>query len=175
MISKLNDLKLTTERLIIRTVLESDLQQIYPIHSNSEVNKYLPYNTWQNWEAAEQWMKMVQEKRQDAIAEQYVIERRSDAKLIGTCLAFDFDQESHSAYFGYVLARDTWKQGFMLEAMQTFVPALQKELSLTSLLANVERENIASQALLTKLGFSHVDTTVEEDEVHLCRFRKSFP
>lgn len=183
MISKLGQLSLETERLRIRPIEDRDVKAIYPIHTDPIVNQHLPYDTWLNWDDAKHWYARVLERRKNQEAEQFIIERTSNLELIGTCIAFNYSDQSienqsvnnnRCIEFGYVLARHAWKQGYMQEAMSAFIPALQKHLSLSTIKASVGNDNTASLALLNKPGFKHVDTTIEEDGVHLCRLRKNF-
>jgi RimJ/RimL family protein N-acetyltransferase len=62
----------------------------------------------------------------------------------------------------------------MQEAMAAFIPELQQRLALARLVASVERENSASLKLLDKFKFEHVDTTIEDGDVHLFKLHKSF-
>jgi len=84
-------------------------------------------------------------------------------QLIGTCLAFHFGELDKSCEFGYVLAPDYWRGGFMLEAMQAFVPSLFDHFGLTKLSATVEAENSASIKLLEKMHFKLLNTEQEGD------------
>jgi ribosomal-protein-alanine N-acetyltransferase len=77
----------------------------------------------------------------------------SDRRLVGTCLAFDFDTHAREIEFGYVLSADHWGQGYMIEAMQAFTAALSGTLALNSLKVCVNKSNAASLSLLKKLGF----------------------
>ena len=97
---------------------------------------------------------------------------RIDSRLIGSCIVFGFDASQASVEVGYVLHPDFWGQGYMLEAMQAFIGALQERLNLRQLKASVEEPNVASSKLLKKLGFSHSNTSVEESGVVLHHWAK---
>jgi len=159
-INKLKALSLSTDRLSIRPIIDADLRAIYAIHTNPVVNRHLPYDTWHDWDDAKHWYAYVQERRASGIAEQFVIE--TDTTLIGTCIAFNHDVKTQSLEFGYVLNQDYWGNGYMYEAMQAFVPALQDTLDLELLTASVEVDNTSSLKLLDKLGFSRSRRFVEE-------------
>jgi len=167
MINSLTNLVTVTERLRIRLVQESDLKHIYPIHSDLEVNQFLPYDTWLDWSDAERWFALVQQRQQRNEALQFILETNSSHSLVGTCIVFDYDQSQHSIEVGYVLGQQAWKKGYMFEALISFLPALKE------FVANVESKNITSLALLNKLGFLVTDQT-EEDQVMLLRLEKTF-
>ncbi|RBP53609.1 GNAT family N-acetyltransferase [Arenicella xantha] len=174
MIEQLTQLKIETERLRIRRIEDADVKAIYPIHSEPVVNRYLPYDTWTSWDDAKHWYARVLERRRILEAEQFVIELKDSANIIGTCIAFSFCPNARSLEFGYVLGRAAWKQGYMLEAMSSFVPTLQQRLALNTLIARVESDNLASLALVKKLGFKHIDTMISSDGVHLCQLQKQY-
>lgn len=174
MIEQLSDLNIETKRLRIRRVEDNDVKAIYPIHSEPLVNRFLPYDTWTTWEDAKHWYARVLERRRIGEAEQFVIETKQSPRIIGTCIAFSYCADTRSLEFGYVLGIENWNQGYMFEAMSAFVPAVQQRLQLKQLLARVTAENLASLALLKKLAFRHVDTTVNNDGVHSETLQKQF-
>ena len=152
-VQQLASLSLKTQRLEIRRLIHSDLSDILDIHSVQKVNRFIPYQTWQNMDDALTWFDYVEQRRADDIAEQFVIIRLSDQRLVGTCLAFDFDAQRKEIEFGYVLSPKHWGQGYLVEAMQGFTAALSDTLALNSVKACVDKANTASLNLLTKLGF----------------------
>lgn len=176
----LAELVVHTQRLCIRPVRHDDLKQILQIHQNSKVNQYLPYETWRDSEQANVWFEQVQERRSDGTSEQFVIECLdfSPNTIIGTCLAFianvQDEPELSRVYFGYVLAEPMWRHGFMFEAMQAFVPVLREKLNLSTLFATVETANQPSIRLLERLGFTMVETQIDEDQTEVYLFEKEF-
>ena len=153
MISQLSEIREETERLIIRIAKRDDLESIYAIHSCHEVNQYIPYETWTNWDDALKWHGRVEHRRSIDDAEQFVIIRKSDQQLIGTCIAFGFNHSDQSCEFGYVLKHDYWHQGYMFEAMQPFVQALLSHSEIQAVRAVVKSHNKASLKLLSSLNF----------------------
>ncbi len=152
---------INTDRLCIRPYQENDLPLVYGIHCVKRVNQYLPYNTWRSQHDALDWHDAVLERRKNQQAEQYVILKKGT--LIGTCLAFNYQELSKECGFGYVLGDKYWQQGLMSEAMAEFVPALADHLKLVKLNATVESDNIASIKLLEKLKFKLGSTEAEKD------------
>ena len=146
-------LYLETERLLIRPAEEADLESIYQIHADDEVNRYLPYDTWLSRNDASDWYKRVQRRRQQNDAEQFVVIHAINQKIVGTCTVFDFDVSDFSCELGYVLNRLCWNRGFMFEAMKALTEYLLSQDSITSVRAVVEAKNTSSLKLLKKLGF----------------------
>lgn len=174
MINLLTELTITTQRLRLRRIAETDLKQIYQIHSDPEVNRYLPYHTWKNWSDAESWLATILQRRANNEAEQFVIETQTDNTIVGTCIVFGHDANKHSLELGYVLAKNAWKKGFMFEALLALLPELAKHLALKYVCANVEKENISSVALLEKLEFVQTGIKTDEDGTSLVQLAKVF-
>jgi len=163
-INQLNKHRLETDRLVIRVAKRDDLESIYAIHSCDEVNLYLPYETWVNWEDALKWHDRVEHRRSIEDAEQFVIIRKSDQQLIGTCIAFGFNCSDQSCEFGYVLKHDYWRQGYMIEAMQPFVQALLSYSEVQAVRAVVKSDNKSSLKLLSRLNFKVKAKIAGQDE-----------
>jgi ribosomal-protein-alanine N-acetyltransferase len=159
--------QLKTSRLSLRFTCEQDLPDIYAMHSIDEVNRYLPYTTWTKYQDALDWFARLQLRRAQAEAQQYIISLDADTSYIGSCIVFGFDESDASIEIGYVLHPDHWGKGYMFEAMRVFVDSLRQQLQAKRIKASVEQPNIASLALLRKLGFHHSHTTTEANNIQL--------
>lgn len=159
---KLSQLYLETTRVCIRPVTRADLPAFYEMHSIDEVNAYLPYATWQNEADAKDWFAKVRKRRYEQESEQYVLERKHDRKIIGSCIVFDFDESEDSLEFGYVLNKKFWGQGYMYDAMTGLMAGLSKDIGIRNVRATVNLENTPSLRLLGKLGFSKLSEKTEE-------------
>lgn len=173
MIAKLSSFRLETDRLAIRPVIQTDLEPVYAIHSEKQVNQYLPYETWQSWSDALAWYERVEKRRGEEDAEQFVIINKSDGVLLGTCIVFIHGADSESLELGYVLAKPHWGKGYMLEALSEFVPVLAKRLNLTKLMAVIESKNASSLKLISKLGFSELRQS-RVDDIDFIYFSRKF-
>ena len=162
-----------SDRLNIRPIEQSDLVNIIPIHSDDLVNQYLPYDTWKTDADAQAWYDRIQTLSGNIIEQQLIIELLDNSELIGTCLFMNHDKQNHTAEFGYVLGSQYWRQGYMHEAMSAFISYLANDLSLLSLQATIDTENIASIKLIEKLGFSANKQSAEEIKENLISYTKN--
>lgn len=169
MINKLSSLSLVSERLLIRPVEQADLEAVYSIHVDEQVNQFLPYDTWTQWSDALAWLERVETRRTIAEAEQFVIRKRCGQQLVGTCIVFDFDASDQSFELGYVLHRDHWGNGYMLEACQALVDELLSMSELEAVRAVVKTENKSSLNLLSKLGFELIYSDSDESNTSYLR------
>lgn len=173
MYNKLSQLRVETDRLFIRPVIQSDLQAFYDMHTVDEVNIYLPYSTWVTWDDAEQWFAKVQNRRELKESEQYVLERKQDSKVVGSCIVFNFIETEQSVEFGYVLNRQAWGLGYMQEAIIGLMASLKKHAEVHQMRAQVELNNQASLSLLNKLGFKKIGEKLEEENKRLATFTRA--
>lgn len=177
MIRQLASFTLTTERLRIRPVEKIDLESIYHIHSDHQVNQYLPYQTWRTWDDARIWYARVLMRRRQELAQQFVIVRNEDSTLIGSCIVFIHEFDSDNLELGYVLGRAHWGQGYMHEALNDFVPTIAGALQLEKMYAIIDTRNRASRKLIRKLGFTethHESDQQDDKKVELAHYRRDF-
>ena len=142
-------------RLTLRPVSGDDLPDLFEVNSSDEVTRYLPYTAWQTREDGTSWLARMQALADAGSAVQLVMQRRADAKVIGTLLLFRFDEASARIELGYVLGRAHWRQGYAREALQAACGQAFGALGIRRIEAEVQPDNRASNALLLALGFVH--------------------
>ena len=140
-----------TARLKIRLVQESDLPWLLEI--NSEITRYLPYESWKGMADGQAWYDRMSARLAGGEAGQFVIEWRESGRVIGSCLLFRFEKASARAELGYLLAREFWGTGCMLEAMNAFIAFAFGSMGLRRLEAEIDPRNVSSARLLERLGF----------------------
>lgn len=74
--------------------------------------------------------------------------------IIGT-LGFNNFTKRHRANIGYDLQADFWTQGFMTEALKTVIEYGFNELNINRIEAEVMPGNVASEKVLSKIGFKN--------------------
>jgi [ribosomal protein S5]-alanine N-acetyltransferase len=147
------DIKIETNRLTIRLVEESDLPSLFAVNADDAVTRYLPYESWKSVADGEAWFSRAAARLAAGEAGQFVIVHRESRRVVGTCLLFRFEESSARAEVGYVLAREYWGAGYMLEAMKAFVAFAFEQLGMQRLEAEIDPRNVSSAKLLERLGF----------------------
>lgn len=145
--------QVTTVRLIIRPIRETDLPALLEVNGDETVTRFLPYPTWRGLADGEAWLARMRGLEAGGTAAQYVIEQRDQSRAIGSILLFRIDEKNARAELGYVLARAYWGSGYMHEALAAFVRLCFGEWHLRRLEAEVNPANQASARVLTRLGF----------------------
>ncbi len=144
---------LSTERLILRPLAESDASALFEIHAHPEVMRYWASPPWTAMEQAHERITMGQEGFATGKNFQYGIERRDDGVLLGICSLFSFNLPSRRAEMGYALGRPFWGVGYMHEALNALVDHAFGILDLNRLEADIDPRNLASAKTLARLGF----------------------
>lgn len=150
----LDEIEIKTERLTVRPVTEADLEGLMAINGDPEVTNFLPYATWESPEDASAWYQRMANFSRETGARQLVLVHTQQQLVIGTLLAFKFDEASRRAELGYVIGRSHWRQGFASEAVRALLVHLFGTQGLRRVEAEVNPENAASCALLKALGFT---------------------
>jgi ribosomal-protein-alanine N-acetyltransferase len=130
-----------------------DVPRLLDVNADDEVTRFLPYASWKDMADGEAWFERALARLEAGEAGQFVIVHRESARVIGGCLLFRIEPSSARAEIGYVLGRQHWGAGYMLEAMKGFVKFAFEEMDLRRLEAEIDPRNAASAKLLGRLGF----------------------
>lgn len=147
----MNTPMLETERLILRKFTENDLEALFLILKDEEVNRFLPWFPMKNLE--ETW-----EFYEERYAAQYA---KPQGYAYAICLKEDdipigyikVDMEEHHD-FGYGLRKEFWHRGIVTEAGKAVVEQVKKD-GLTYITATHDKENPRSGNVMKKLGMKY--------------------
>lgn len=147
----MNTPALETERLVLRRFTERDLEALFLILKDEEVNKFLP---WYPLKSIEEARKFYEERYAAKYAEPqgyaYAICLRRDNFPIGY---IKVDMEEHHD-FGYGLRKEFWHQGIVTEAGQAVVEQVKKD-GLPYITATHDRNNPRSGNVMQKVGMTY--------------------
>ena len=167
------NLRVETQRLLISPFEDKDLKFVYEMHSNDNVNKFIPYTTWNNWDDAENWLNMIHQRRQEKEAQLFALRNKETDTLVGTSLVFNADKTNQDLNFGYVIEQTNWGQGYASEAVKGISDALLRRSEIPVLNATIQEGNVASMKVLLKIGFREISKDIEEDGTKIRRFKKA--
>ena len=144
---------LETARLQLRALSVEDTPFIYSHFGNAEVAQYLmdepPLTEYAEAEAIIQFYQEPAGKPYN----RWVIVRKSDQQLMGTCGYHKWDKRQFRAEIGYDLSPDFWGQGYMAEALTAVIQHGFARMDLHRIEAIVYLDNGRSVRLLQRLGF----------------------
>ena len=147
----MNTPTLKTERLILRKFTQDDVQALYLILKDEEVNTFLPWFPAKSIEDAEmfyQELYAAQYEKPQAYA--YAICLKSENVPIGY-IKVDMD-ESHD--FGYALRKEFWHKGITTEAGKAVVEQVKKD-GLSYITATHDVNNARSGGVMKQVGMTY--------------------
>jgi len=144
---------LASPRLLLRQPARTDVDEVLRIFSDPEVLRY--YNVDQ-MTTREEALAMIEGRRRRyemGYGIRWGIYLRENDRYIGSCGFEVLHKPWHYAEIGYELARTYWKHGYMTEALTTMIEYGFEHLDLNRVEAQVEPPNVASKAVLLRIGF----------------------
>jgi RimJ/RimL family protein N-acetyltransferase len=144
---------LHTARTTLRPVQDSDLADLMAVNGDDAVTRFLPYASWLSLDDAAAWLARMQALVATGTAQQLVIERQADQRVIGTLLLFKWDEGSARLELGYALGSAHQRQGYAKEAVAAVCGHAFSQGGVRRIEAEVNPANTASNALLLSLGF----------------------
>jgi len=146
-------LVLPTTRLLLRPLVVADAPAVYAMHADPVTLRYWSTPPWAEPALAGE---LIARDLAAMAAGDYIrlgLQRRDDGRLIGLCTLFAFYLPSRRCEIGYILARDSWGQGYMHEALLALLDCGFGLLDLNRIEADIDPRNAGSQRTLDRLGF----------------------
>lgn len=147
----MNTPTLETERLILRKFTENDIEAMYKIYGDEDVNKFLP---WFSLRSLEETQLFFEERYASKYAQPqayaYAVCLKKDNIPIGY---INVDMEEHHD-FGYGLRKEFWSQGIMTEAGKAVVAQVKKD-GLPYITATHDRNNPRSGGVMKNIGMKY--------------------
>jgi RimJ/RimL family protein N-acetyltransferase len=150
----LTDITLQTARLVLRLPVLADADAIYAMRADPVVQRYGSHPPWTARQSALDWIDRNTRGMQAGEHAQFVIERREDGIVVGTCTLYHLDPQCRRAEIGYALALSEWGRGYANEAVSTMLDWGFDHLDLNRVEADIDPRNLPSARALERLGFT---------------------
>ena len=147
------EVSLRTKRLLLRPLDEADAPQLFLLHSDAQVSRYLSRPPWESIDKAIELIALDKEAHR---ARKYIrlgIQRTEDALLIGECSLHSLNEASRRAEVGYAMRPLAWGNGYMAEALAQLLQFAFETLQLNRIEADIDPRNQASARNLERFGF----------------------
>lgn len=148
---QMNTPTLKTERLILRKFTEQDMEALFLILQDEEVNQFFP---WYPVKSLEETRKFYEERYASIYAQPqgyaYAICLKEDNDPIGY---INIDMEEHHD-FGYGLRKEFWHQGIVTEAGKAVIEQVKKD-GLPYITATHDRNNLRSGGVMRNVGMKY--------------------
>jgi [ribosomal protein S5]-alanine N-acetyltransferase len=150
----MNEIYLKSERLNLRPINLSDLNNIHQLHSLPETDEFntlgIPENIEETKVILDQWISENQKEKNQIYT--FVIEFQQ--QFVGL-IALNLGKEKYkNAEFWYKLHANFWNKGFATEALKTLINFAFNDLKLHRITAGCAVENKGSIRVLEKVGMT---------------------
>lgn len=158
-----------TERLLLREIIEEDAQGFYELDSDPEVHKYLGNKPVKNIEQSRDIIKHVRKQYVENGIGRWAIIDKATKEFIGwSGLKYEKNLRENINYYdlGYRLKRKFWGKGI---ATETAIESLKygfDQLNIKEICAAAHTENVASNKILTNIGFEFIETFEFDGAIH---------
>ena len=154
----ITDIVLTTERLILRSWRESDLEDFYEYASVDGVGQMAGWSPHKDIEESGQILSRFIEGK-------HVFALEYQGKVIGSLGVEKYKEENYPQLaalqgreIGYVLSKAHWGQGLMPEAVKAVIEWLFRDIQLDFIICGHFDWNSQSRRVIEKCGFRYIKT-----------------
>ncbi|MDE7192194.1 MAG: GNAT family N-acetyltransferase [Clostridia bacterium] len=149
---KENTPTLYTERLVLRKFTEKDVDDMFLLYSDEEVNEFLPWFPMKTKYEVEKYLfNSIMPFYQKDVAYSYAIAQKSDDKVIGYVHINDIGESND---IGYALRKEFWRQGIVSEACFAILERL-RQVKLPFVTATHDIKNPHSGDVMKKIGMTY--------------------
>ncbi len=144
---------LTTERLVLREVEESDADAMFEMFQHPDVVAY--WSEWTDMSSADTRARiaaMIAERKANNQI-RWGITLRENGLYLGSAGFWRWQKAHRRGEIGYELGRNHWGNGYMKEALAPILAFGFESMNLHSVEANLDPNNARSARLLEGLGF----------------------
>jgi ribosomal-protein-alanine N-acetyltransferase len=146
---------LETERLLLRHLAPGDLDSLFALYNDPEVRRYFPEGTLTHEETKEELDWFLHGHPDHPELGLWATIHKDTGRFIGRCglLPWTIDQR-YEVEVAYLLDKAFWGQGLGTEAAQVILEYGFEKLHLQRLVCLIDRENLASIKVATKIGMT---------------------
>jgi ribosomal-protein-alanine N-acetyltransferase len=155
-------MKLETDRLILKEIDESNVDDILKIRSNEVINKYVLRNSPKTNYDALNFILTIKKNTEDKKSVYLGISYKDHSNIIGTICLWNFSEDRKVAEVGYELLPDYHRKGIMSESLQAVLNYGFNELNLQEIVAITNKFNENSKGLLLKHQFILEEGKIDE-------------
>ncbi len=146
--------QLQGRRVRLRGPCIDDADALFALFSDVQVMRYWSRAPMTLRSEAEGLIAEILENFEQRTLLNWVVARRTDDAVIGTCTLFHFEPRHRRAEVGYSLRSDHWGRGLAGEAAALAMDWAFRTLGLHRIEADIDPRNTGSRKLLAKLGFA---------------------
>jgi len=168
---------LESDRLLLRKVSDEDVAEIFLMRSDPENMKFIPRPLLQNHEDALAHIAMINDQIDANLGINWSVTVKGSDKMVGIMGFYRTQFEHYRSEIGYMIHPDFHGQGIVTEAIKLLIDYAFSAMGLHSIVAVIDPDNLASEKVLQKNGFTKEAHFRENefyngkfiDSVHYCK------
>ena len=149
--------ELTTERLTLRQLMESDVQEIFFLRSDKLINKFNNRIKCKTLDDALDFIRNTNESIKNNELVYWAITETGKENLIGIICIFSFSEVQNKCEIGFELLPEYQGQGIMNEAIIEIIEYTFQTIGLKRIDAFIHKENLNSIKFVQKYNFVKTD------------------
>lgn len=152
-----------TERLFVRPYSMDDFEDFFRMNGDEEVMRYIrPAQTRE--QSKEFLKKIIAAYDEKPGIGRWALFIKADKNFIGSFAVIPVEK-TDKLQLGYALLKENWGKGYASESVKQGIQYAFTQLQLKEIAAITYPENISSQKVLLKNGFTFSNTFTEEERV----------
>lgn len=140
---------LHTKNLVLTELDANDASAVFELFSDAELMSFMDDELHKSIKDAENFIE--KHKANDSLF--YSIRLKSTGQSVGLIGLYDFNKKHHFANCKFITAKAYHRKGFLLEALNVFIPHVFQNTSIHRIEAQVHINNIKIQKFLSRFGF----------------------
>lgn len=142
----------STERLLLRELIEDDYKDVFALNNDPEVLQYTGDEPFATLQDAQKFLANYSHYDDHGFGRWAVI-RKEDQAFLGWC-GLKYNEENQ-VDLGFRFFKEYWGNGYATEAAQCALQIGFEVLNLTEIIGRSAKENAASIRVLEKIGMIH--------------------
>ena len=142
-----------TKRLLLRQSKINDVQEIFELRTNPEINRLITRKTPNNLEETAEFISICHQEFEKQNRIFWTMESKATKKVIGSIVFHNISLNDDYVEIGYELNPVFHNKGLMSEAMKAVLKFGKNSMNAKTIEAFTHQNNIASIALLEKHNF----------------------
>ncbi len=151
------NIKIKSNRLLLRPFIESDIESVFKGLSHPDIIKHYGVS-FDSMEATKEQMKWFANLEKEGTGMWFAVCSEDNKTFYGGGGLNDLSQEHKKAEIGFWLLTDFWGKGIMTEAMPLICNYGFNELGLHRIEGFIESDNTNCKKAMAKLDFQHEGT-----------------
>lgn len=145
---------LETANLVLREVVEKDVDEVFFLRSDKEIMKYIPRPLAKTKADALERIQMFRDHKENEEGIHWAITTNRNDRMTGIISLFKIDKENFRAEIGYILHPDHQGKGILGEALQKVMEFGFTHCNFHMLTAVIDPRNSASERVLQRANFT---------------------